>query len=303
MANRHLTLSDRYCIQNLLELGYSNSKIAIKISFSITAIINDISRNSIKNTYCAETAHKLYLSRRKSNNNKLTDRAKKLIIELLKKKISLELICGRLKHESITSVCFKTVYNFIHKYQLKHYLFFKGKRYKYKKEGESKQGKIKDRVNISERPQVANDRKELYHFEGDTIVGKDHKGAIVTMVDRVSRFTILGKSKDRTASSINHVLYKASNGNKILTATFDNGKEFAKHKKLTTKTGIKVFFADPYSPWQRGTNENMNRYIRQFIPKGTDFNNISHQYLRKLQIDIRRQLALPVTTTRIAGMC
>ena len=114
-------------------------------------------------------------------------------------------------------------------------------------------------------------------------------GAIVTMVDRVSRFTILGKSKDRTANSINHILYKASNGNKILTATFDNGKEFAKHKKLTSKTGIKVFFADPYSPWQRGTNENMNRYIRQFIPKGTDFNNISHQYIRKLQNDLNNR--------------
>nr|WP_252988788.1 IS30 family transposase [Francisella noatunensis] len=76
---------------------------------------------------------------------------------------------------------------------------------------------------------------------------------------------------------------------KILTATFDNGKEFAKHKKLTSKTGIKVFFADPYSPWQRGTNENMNRYIRQFIPKGTNFNNISHQYIRKLQIDLNNR--------------
>ena len=172
---------------------------------------------------------------------------------------------------------------------LKCYLFFKGKRYRYKKEGESKQGKIKDRVNISERPQEANNRKELYHFEGDTIVGKDHKGAIVTMVDRVSRFTILGKSKDRTANSINHILYRASNGNKIITATFDNGKEFSKHKKLTSKTGIKVFFADPYSPWQRGTNENMNRYVRQFIPKGTNFDNISHQYLRKLQIDLNNR--------------
>ena len=177
----------------------------------------------------------------RSNNNKLTDRAKKLIIGLLKKKVSPELICGRLRHEGIASVCFKAVYNFIHKYQLECYLFFKCKRYRYKKEGESKQGKIKDRVNISERPQEANDRKELYHFEGDTIVGKDHKGAIVTMVDRVSRFTILGKSKDRTACSINHILYRASNGNKIITATFDNGKEFAKHKKLTNKQVLNVY--------------------------------------------------------------
>ena len=140
MPNRHLTLSDRYCIQNLLELGYFNSKIANKVAYSKTAIINEISRNSIKNTYCAETAHKLYLSRRRSNNNKLTDSAKKLIVGLLKKKVSPELICGRLKHEGIAIVCFKAVYNFIHRYHLKCFLFFKGRRYKYKREGITKQG-------------------------------------------------------------------------------------------------------------------------------------------------------------------
>ena len=168
-------------------------------------------------------------------------------------------------------------------------MFFKGRRYKYKKEGTSKQGRINDRVNISQRPSDANDRTHLYHFEGDTIVGKDHKEAILTMVDRSSRFTILDKSIDRTANSINRILYKASNSHKILTAAFDNGKEFAKHKKLSSKTDIQVFFADPYSLWQRGANENMNRYVRQFIPKGTDFNNISHQYLRKLQIDLNNR--------------
>ncbi|QIV94811.1 IS30 family transposase [Allofrancisella frigidaquae] len=289
MAHRHLTLSDRYYIENLLKLGYLEAAIANKIGFSKTAVINELKRNKVGKSYSAEIAHKLYCSRRKSNNHKLTNEVKKLIIALLKKKISLELICGRLQHEGIANLSFKAVYNFIQRHNLKQLLFYKGRRYKYKKEGSSNQGKIKDRVNISQRPKAASDREALYHFEGDTIVGKDHKGAILTMVDRVSRFTILGKAKDRTASSINQILYKASNGNKITTATFDNGKEFAKHKKLSNKTGIKVFFADAYSPWQRGTNENMNRYIRQFIPKGTDFSNISHQYLRKLQIDLNNR--------------
>ncbi|WP_042519665.1 IS30 family transposase [Francisella philomiragia] len=207
----------------------------------------------------------------------------------MKKKISPELICGRLKHEGIINITHKAIYNFIRRSNLKHLLFFKGRKYNYKKEKASKQGKIKDRVSISDRPDCANDRQELYHFEGDTIIGKDHKGAIVTMVDRASRFTILVNHLDRTANSINRILDRASNSYKILTATFDNGKEFAKHKKLTSKTGIKVFFADAYSPWQRGTNENMNRYVRQFIPKGTDFSNISHQYLRKLQIDLNNR--------------
>lgn len=144
------------------------------------------------------------------------------------------MISGRLKHESIINITLKAIYNFISKSNLKHLLFFKGKIYKYKKECGSKQGKINDRINISQRTNDANDRTHLYHFEGDTIVGKDHKGVILTMVDRFSRFTILGKSSDRTANSINRILYKISNGYKILTATFDNGKEFTKHKKLSS---------------------------------------------------------------------
>ena len=283
MANRHLTLSYRHCIEGLLRLGYFEAKIAKIIGFSATTIKNELKRNSIKGVYRAVIANNLYLSRRKSNHNNLTKEVTSLIISLLKKELSPELICGRLKAEGIVDISFKAIYNFIAKNSMKHYLFFKGPRYKYKKEGGSKQGKITDRANISERPKAANERAELYHFEGDTVVGKDHKGAILTMVDRFSRYTILAKSEDRTASSIKKLLCKASNSNKILTATFDNGKEFAKHKELKLKTGIEVYFADPYSPWQRGTNENMNRYVRKFIPKGTDLSKISDRYVRELQ--------------------
>ena len=286
MSHKHLTLSNRYYIQNLNDIGISISVISEKLCFSSTAIINELKRNSIKGKYIADIAHKLYLCRRNSNNHKLSEQVKKLIIGLLKKRISPELISCRLKHEGISNISFKTIYNFAYRNGFKHLLFCRGRRYKYKKESGSKVGSIKNRVSISERPSVANDRQHLYHFEGDTLVGKDHKGSIVTMVDRSSRFTMLAKARDRTANSINRVIYKMSNSNNILTATFDNGKEFAKHCILSHKTGIKVFFADPYSPWQRGTNENMNRYIRQFVPKGTNFDDISHQYLRKLQIDL-----------------
>ncbi|GAB4221960.1 MAG: hypothetical protein Kow0076_1940 [Francisella sp.] len=135
-----------------------------------------------------------------------------MIISLLKKKISPEIICGRLKLEGIVNITHKDIYNFINNHNLRHLLFFKGRRYNYKTGKASKQGKIKDRVSILYRPECANNRQQLYHFEGDTIVGKNHQGAIVTMVDRASGFNIL---------------VKASNGYTILIATFDNGKEFA----------------------------------------------------------------------------
>ena len=112
---KHLTLSNRYCIEELLKLGYQISQIAIKVGYSETAIKKELSRNSINNKYNAQLAQRLYESRRTSNNYKLCCKVKKLIISLLKKKISPELICGRLKLEGIVNITHKAIYNFISK--------------------------------------------------------------------------------------------------------------------------------------------------------------------------------------------
>ena len=123
MSHKHLTLSNRYCIEELLKLGYTTLQISKKVCYSETAIKKELSRNSIEGKYNAELAQKLYESRRSSNNHKLSDKVKKLIISLLKKKISPELICGRLKHEGIANITHKSIYNFIKKSNLKHLLF------------------------------------------------------------------------------------------------------------------------------------------------------------------------------------
>nr|WP_252988796.1 helix-turn-helix domain-containing protein [Francisella noatunensis] len=158
---KHLTLSNRYCIEELLKLGYQTSQIANKIGYSERAIKKELNRTSINSDYNAEIAQKLYQSRRTSNNHKLSCKVKNLIIALLKKKISPELICGRLKHEGIVNITHKAIYNLISKLKLRHLLFFKARQYKYKKEGDSKQVKIKDRASISERPSSANRKKSL----------------------------------------------------------------------------------------------------------------------------------------------
>ena len=115
MANRHLTLSERHCIEDLLRLGYLKAKIAEIIGFSTTTVKNELNRNSVKGVYKAVVANNLYLSRRKSNNNKLSKEVKDLVIALLKKGLSPELICGRLKAEDIVNISFKAVYTFIYK--------------------------------------------------------------------------------------------------------------------------------------------------------------------------------------------
>ena len=115
-------------------------------------------------------------------------------------------------------------------------------------------------------------------MEGDLIVGKNHQSALGTLVERTTRTTILVPLKKKDALSVRLAFAKAFKRipNKFTKSlTYDRGVEMAQHKLFTRETGIQVYFADPYCPWQRGTNENTNGLIRQYFPKGTDFNNIS----------------------------
>jgi IS30 family transposase len=143
-------------------------------------------------------------------------------------------------------------------------------------------GRIPRQVRIEGRPEEANQRSRLGDFEGDTIVSRGQRSGIVTLVDRKSRYLLAAKLKDRTArrtrKKIEHLLGPLPADHRQ-TATFDNGKEFAEHEALAQRLEMEVFFADPYCSWQRGTNENTNRLLRQYYPKGTDFADISHHDL------------------------
>ena len=155
------------------------------------------------------------------------------------------------------------------------------------KEGaeKDKRGSIKDRVSIHERPPIVDEKARLGDWEGDTIIGKDHKGAILTTNERKSGYLLLaklgGKNADDLATKMVAVLspYQAV----CHTMTFDNGKEFARHEEIAAALNLSVYFADPYASWQRGANENTNGLIRQYIPKKTDFDTISDQRIQEIQ--------------------
>ena len=139
---------------------------------------------------------------------------------------------------------------------------------------------IPGRISISERPSIVDTRERFGDWEGDTMEGKKSTGYMATHVERKSRYLIAAKLTNKTAESL--TLQSIKSFQRIpkrmrQTLTVDNGKEFAPFKELEDKTGLTVYFADPYSAWQRGTNENTNGLLRQYFPKGTDFKRITEE--------------------------
>ncbi len=148
---------------------------------------------------------------------------------------------------------------------------------------------IKDRVSIDERPAVADQRSRFGDWEMDTIVGKDGKGAIVTLVERTSKKLVMAKSpKGKHAKSVAKLVVQLLRPfeHHVLSITTDNGTEFAEHKYIAKMMHTKVFFAHPYSSWEKGLVENTNKLIRQYIPNGTDFSSVSDDYILHVQSEI-----------------
>ena len=153
-----------------------------------------------------------------------------------------------------------------------------------RKSQRSKRGLIPNRVGIEMRPSIAEEKRQIGHWEGDTIIGGNHLGAIATHVDKASKFLVARLMKDRTAAQINQVSIAAFNeipADKRHTFTFDNGKEFSAHQQLAKVLGVECYFANPYHSWERGLNEHTNGLIRQFFPKGTNLRLSSNSRLMR----------------------
>ena len=146
--------------------------------------------------------------------------------------------------------------------------------------------KLEDMLSIEERPKEVEDRIIPGHWEGDLIIGKNNRSALGTLVERTTRTTILIPIKNRSADVVAKAFAKEVKKlpqQMKLTMTYDQGREMASHKLFTNLTGVKVYFAHPRSPWERGTNENTNGLIRQYFPKGTEFNKISRYEVKRAQ--------------------
>lgn len=214
---------------------------------------------------------------------------------------SPEQIAGRLLMEwKYQPVSYSTIYRAIHRRELDTddlrktkrgiagKLRHKGKRRRTKDTVELR-GKIPNVVSIDERPAVADLRRRLGDWEGDTIVGKPGGACLVTLVDRTSGFLVGGKAQTHTAADVSEVEIAALIDQPRETLTLDRGKEFAKHEEVSKALDLQTYFALPHHPWQRGTNENTNGLLREYFPKGTNFNKVSNRKIKKAYDSLNRR--------------
>lgn len=286
----HFTLDERICLQKLFSEGLSMRKIASILGRSPSTISREIKRNwsKKKKHYHAWGANVKYICRRKNSHRKnrlLTDSEMyRFTHEALLKYWSPEIIAGRWNVEHSTRLSFSSTYRAVRTGQfpgIKPNTHFRRKAKPYNSEKKSYTRFLEN--SIHDRPIDINNRTRLGDFEGDTIYGSVGKGYLVTAIDRCSRLLVAAKCEDKTISVINNAFStafsKVSELIQPITLTLDNGSEFNGFKEIERENHLKVYFADPHSPWQRGSNENINGLIRFFFPRGTDFRKLPQEQL------------------------
>jgi IS30 family transposase len=291
----HITVEQRYQIHALLAAGKKQKEIAEILERDKSVICRELRRNRLYNgKYKPEIAQQYYQHRRKQCRkvNKLYDLELKLYVdEKLRDDKSPEQIIGIMRNEKhLKTLSHETIYQYIWKDkraggELHKHLRNQGRRYQKRGNSKNNRGVIPNRIGIEQRPEVVDQRGRVGDFEIDLVIGKNHKNAILTIVERKSGFALLRKLPSKEAAITAEQLVDALLPIKeyVHTITSDNGKEFAKHEFVAKTLESSFYFATPYHSWERGVNENYNRLLRQYFPKKTSFDDITEEQLLTIQ--------------------
>lgn len=278
-----LTQEQRYHIAALFGSGYAQNNIADAVGIHKSSVSREIRRNTGERGYRPKQAQEKALFRREhaQKHIKLTDSLKQVIVAKINLDWSPDQISGYLKKEQVPDVSHETIYQFILVDKKAGGLLYKhlrhsGKKRKKRYGSVDRRGQIKNRVSIEARPAIVDKKERLGDWEGDTIIGKQQQKAIVTLVDRASKKTLIGHVATKHSAIVTDIIVGLIRPMKDIThtITFDNGKEFSGHEDIADALAAHIYFAHPYSSWERGLNENTNGLIRQYIPKGSSFEGI-----------------------------
>lgn len=282
MTYHHLSREERYQISALLKEGLTQSQIAQNLGRHKATISREIARNSGLRGYRPRQASLLAEERTcNSHNARQIDPSDWLsAVKHLKNQLSLEQI------SAAVPISHETLYRHIYADKalggdLWRHLRCQKKRRKRYGRGHSRRGQIIDRRSISERPALIEERHQVGHWEGDTLMGVRHKHAIMSLVERKTGYAILTKVDRKRSDLVSGAIVRRLKTIRTLvkTITYDNGKEFAEHARIDQALGSTGYFADPLASWQRGSNENLNGLVRQYIPKSDRFRQSPMLYL------------------------
>ena len=287
MKYQQLSQEERYNITALLKTGMSYSQIALSMGRSKSTISRELTRN-LRPTgrYAASVAHSYATARKHKNRrgSQFTKEQWKIVLFLIKQDFSPEQVSNIIKLNFDFSISHETIYLYILYDKKKGGTIYKHlrnvpKRRRKRYNSYDSRGRLAGKRMIDDRPSIIDDRSELGHWEGDTVIGKDRHHCIVTLVERTTGFVIIKKIKARTVFEVNKVCKQAilEHGQRFKTITFDNGTEFHGYKILEEQFPITCYFAHPYHSWERGTNENTNGLIRQYLPKKSCMKNITQK--------------------------
>jgi len=288
MKYKQLSQQERHCITAALRRKESKAEIARLLGRDPSTITRELQRNrkKIDNGYRAEEAHSYAVARRRRarRGTQFSKEQWCIILFLLRMRLSPEQISSTLKRFNQFSISHETIYQYLLYDKRKggtwyKYLRVVPKRRRKRYNKYDSRGRLAGKRHISERPASIEERIEIGHWEGDTVVGKDRYHCIVTLVERVTGFVIIKKVSAKTSEEVMAACESSIKeyGKKMITITFDNGTEFHGYKTLEEKYPVTCYFATPYHSWERGTNENTNGLIRQYIPKGTSMKNLTQK--------------------------
>ena len=278
---KQLAYEQRYQISFMLKMGFSQTDIAKEVGVHRSTISRELHRNQGRRGYRPKQAHRFALSRRNKAKTNITPETWELIEQLIRMDWSPEQISGRLKYRENIHISHEWIYQYIYEDKRSNgelYRHLRCQKKRRKRYGSNdRRGKLSNRVSIEQRPAQVDTRQRLGDWEADTMIGKRHKQALVTLLERKSRLVMLQKVERRTAEAveeaINHLLWPWIFD--VHTITADNGKEFANHERIAEKLNANFYFAHPNAAWERGSNENANGLVRQYFPKSPSFENIT----------------------------
>jgi len=283
-----LTQEERYQIYALKKAGHIQAEIAEIIGRDPGTISRELCRNRGLKGYRPQQAHNLALTRRYDKAQpRIDSQVWQLVEALLREEWSPEQVVGRVAMEQGVSISHEWIYQYIYADQRSGgdlYRCLRCQKVQRKRYGiYSRRGTIPNQVSIDERPAIVDSKRRFGDWEGDTVIGKGHRGALVTLVERKSLYTVIQSVLHKTAKAVRNAVTNALSPHIdwVHTITYDNGREFADHEGMASDLEASIYFAHPYASWERGLNENTNGLIRQYFPKDRDLTTVTKYEIEK----------------------